>query len=287
MEQSADEVIETFEAAADENRLSSLRTHQVVTLPAEGELWVTGDMHDHRTNFRKIVAHADLANNPARHLILHELIHGDHFDQNGAEDGWQTLFKAAQLKADFPGQVHFLMANHDLAQIQGEGIMKAGLSVCEAFTAGVKRDFGEHGDSVNAVISTFLLTLPLAVKCPNGLFLSHSLPSDANIGDFDFSVFYRDLTGEDYKRRTGAVYQLIWGRGMSPETAAIFAETVDAKILITGHQPQETGYFVNGNHHLIIASEHNQGVFLTLDLAQSYDMPALVDQVHKFVAIEA
>jgi hypothetical protein len=280
-------VIETFEIAADENRLSSLRNQQIVNLPAEGEVWVTGDMHDHRTNFRKIVAHSDLANNPQRHLILHELIHGDHFDQNGAEDSWQTLHKAAQLKCDFPGQVHFMMANHDLAQIQGEGIMKSGLSVCEAFTAGVKRDFGEHGDSVNAIISTFLLTLPLAVQCPNGLFLSHSLPSDSNIGDFDFSVFHRELTGPDYQRRTGPVYQLIWGRGMSPETAALFAEAVNAKMLITGHQPQDTGYMTNGDQHLIIASEHNQGVFLTLDLAQTYDMPALLEQVHKFVAIDA
>ena len=127
MDPSADQVVETFGAAADENRMEPLRQEQVVFLPGEGELWMTGDLHDHRRNFDKLVRAADLGNNPQRHLILHELIHGDHYDANGAEESWITLFRAAELKCDFPGQVHFLLANHDLAQIHGKGIMKAGL----------------------------------------------------------------------------------------------------------------------------------------------------------------
>jgi len=47
----ADQVIETFQTAAEENKLSSLRQEQVVHLPDEGEVWMTGDMHDNRTNF--------------------------------------------------------------------------------------------------------------------------------------------------------------------------------------------------------------------------------------------
>jgi Calcineurin-like phosphoesterase len=280
------EVIETFETAAEENRLSSFRQEQTIVLPDTGEVWMTGDIHDHRTNFAKLIRHADLANNPNRHLVLHELIHGDHYDQSGAEDSWQTLYKAAELKCNFSRQVHFILANHDLAQIQGEGIMKAGLSVCEAFTAGLLRDFTTRGGAVNFAISDFLLTLPLAIRCPNGLFFCHSLPTDSQIADFDFTIFNRPLTGHDYQRRIGPVYQLIWGRNMSPATAAIFAEKVGAKMLITGHQPQDTGFATNGDQHLIIASDHNQGVFLPLDLAKTYDMPALLNQVQKFVAID-
>ena len=283
---SVSEVSETFDAAAEENKLSSLRHEQTVLLPAVGEVWMTGDIHDHRTNFAKLLRAADLANNPQRHLILHELIHGDHYDQNGADDSWQTLYKAAELKCSFPHQVHFLLANHDLAQIQGEGIMKAGLSVCEAFTAGVKRDFKEGADSISFSISEFLLSLPLAVRCPHGLFFCHSLPSDANIANFDFTIFDRALTGRDYQRKTGPIYQLIWGRNMSPATAAKFAEQVDTKILITGHQPQDSGYAVNGDHHLILASEHNQGVFLPIDLSKPCEMPELVDSIRKFVSLD-
>src|SRR5947208_7095693 len=184
-----DQVVETFSAAADENKLTAIRHEQVVHLPAEGEVWMTGDIHDHRTNFNKLIVAAELANNPQRHLVLHELIHGDHFDQSGAEDSWRMLYQAAELKVDFPGQVHFLLANHDLAQIHGEGIMKAGLSVCEAFYKGLKRDFPNGSTVVTVAITEFLLSLPLAIRCPNGLLFCHSLPTDDQIKEFDYTVF--------------------------------------------------------------------------------------------------
>jgi hypothetical protein len=280
-----DQVVETFGAAGDENKLSPLRQGQVVTLPGDGEVWMTGDIHDHRINFRKLLAAADLGSNPQRHLVLHELIHGDHFDRSGAEDSWRTLHEAAQLKCNFPDQVHFLLANHDLAQIHGEGIMKAGFSVCEAFNAGVKRDFGSSATLATVAITEFLLTLPLAIRCPNGLFFCHSLPTDEQIKAFDFSVFDRELSAPDYKRRVGPVYQLIWGRNVTPAGAAEFAGNVGAKLLITGHQPQDMGYSVNGPQHLIVASDHNQGVFVPLSLSEPYDMDAVVMKITKFVSL--
>src|SRR5689334_6779586 len=92
----ADQVIETFAAAGDENKLSPLRKGQVVTLPETGEVWMSGDMHDHRTNFRKFIEAADLPNHPDRHIVLHELIHGDHYDTSGAEDSWRMLYQSAE-----------------------------------------------------------------------------------------------------------------------------------------------------------------------------------------------
>jgi len=196
------------------------------------------------------------------------------------------LYQAAELKCTFPNQVHFLLANHDLAQIHGEGIMKAGLSVCEAFNAGVKRDFADRATLVTVAITEFLLTLPLAIRCPaNGLFFCHSLPTDDQIKSFDFSVFDRELTAADYRRRTGPVYQLIWGRNVTPAGVDAFAQQVDAKLIITGHQPQDTGYAINGERHLIIASDHNQGVFIPLDLSEQYDMTAIIRRMKKFVAL--
>jgi len=286
MSPSAERVIEAFQIATEENEISSLRHFNVVNLPGQGELWMTGDLHDHRRNYEKVVRHAALDENPQRHLILHELIHGDRFDATGAEGSWHMLFEAAELKCDFPNQVHFLLANHDLAQIHGEGIMKAGLSVCEAFSAGVKQVFGDASDKVEIAMKQFLLSLPLAVSCPNGIFCCHSLPTDPQIEKFDFNIFHRPLAGPDYARRTGPVYQLIWGRHMSAATATTFAEKVEAKIILTGHQPQEDGYLVNGPNHLILASDHNQGVFLPMDLSETYDMETLVARIQKFASLE-
>jgi len=287
MTTNADHVVETLGVATEENQVSSLRDQQVVNLPEEGEVWIAGDIHDHRRNFEKFVKSADLGSNPQRHLVLQELIHGDHYDKNGAEESWKILVQAAELKADFPGQVHFLLANHDLAQVHGEGIMKAGQSVCEAFTAGVKRDFGDRNALVTAAITEFLLSFPLAVRTHNGLFFCHSLPTDDEIKNYDYGVFNRALTGPDYKRRTGPVYQLIWGRKTSPAGAQAFAQKVNAKMLVTGHQPQETGYAINGPNHLIIASDHNQGVMLALSLQDEYDMDGLLNRMRKFVSISA
>ena len=282
---SADHVIEVFQIATEENQLSTLRQKQVVYLPGEGEVFMTGDLHDHRRNLDKVVKAADLGNNPHRHLVLHELIHGDRYDANGADGSWQTLYRAAELKCDHPNQVHFLLANHDLAQIHGEGILKAGSSVCEAFSAGVKRDFGERTTGVSVAITEFLLSLPLAIRTGNNLFFCHSVPTTAEIPAFDFGVFDRDLAGADYRRRTGPVYQLIWGRGQTPAAVEQFADALGVNIIITGHQPQDMGYAVNGNRHLILASDHNQGVFLPIDLAKTYTMPDLVRRIRKYASI--
>jgi hypothetical protein len=283
---SADHVIETFGAATEENQISALREHQVVNLPKGGEVWIAGDLHDHTRNFDKFVRAADLANNPQRHLVLQELIHGDKIDASGAEGSWEILYRAAELKCDYSGQVHFLLANHDLAQIHGEGIMKAGVGVCEAFNAGVKRDFGDRSAVVTVALAEFLLSLPLAVRAPNGLFMCHSLPTDEQLKTFDYTIFNRPLTGADYKRRTGPVYQLVWGRKTSPAGIAEFAEKTGAKLIIAGHQPQESGYAVVGDRLLIIASDHNQGVFVTADTDEDYDIDRLVDRVQKFVALD-
>ena len=286
MPANADQVLETLECATEENKLDSQRAGQVIHLPAEGELWVTGDIHDHRRNFEKFVAAADLDNHPLRHVVLHELIHGDHYDAGGAEDSWMMLVRAAELKCDHPGQVHFLLANHDLAQIHGEGIMKGGVSVCEGFNRGIRRDFKDHATAVQVAVTEFLLSFPLGIRTGNGLFISHSIPGEAEIPTFDYSVFERELTGADYKRRTGPVYQLVWGRKMSPQAAADFADRMGAKLLITGHQPQDAGYAVVGDRMIILASDHNQGVFLPLSLGEEYDIDTAVSRIQKFVALD-
>jgi hypothetical protein len=287
MTHSADAVIEAFGCAAEENLRDPFRAGQTLHLPAEGDLWVSGDIHDHRRNFAKFVHYADLANNPKRHVVLHELIHGDHYDADGSEDSWHMLYEAAELKCRFPEQVHFIMANHDLAQIHGEGIMKAGVSVCDGFNKGIKRDFGDARYKVQVAVTEFLLSAPLAIRTGNGVFISHSLPPDDMIDSYDYTVFERDLVPTDYAKRVGPVYSLIWGRRATPAGVDRFLERVGSKILITGHQPQEEGYALNGDRHLIIASDHNKGCFVPVEMDVDYpDIHYVAQNVHRFMELE-
>ena len=195
------------------------------------------------------------------------------------------LYEAAELKCKFPNRVHFLMANHDLAQVFGEGIAKGGTDVCEAFRKGLKRDFGERYHFAEAAISDFLLSLPLAIRAPNGLWFSHSLPKESDIEKFDFGVFDRALEGDDFKRKTGAAYQLIWGRGVSETGTTAFAEKVGAKLMITGHESQESGFLVNNDRHLIVASDHNRGVFVPLSLSDEPAMETVTSRIKRFIAV--
>jgi hypothetical protein len=279
--------VEVLQDAAQENKLSSFRRGQTVWLPSEGEVFMSGDIHDHRKNLAKLIAVADLGNHPERHIVLHELIHGDHYDDTGAEDSWHSLVKAAELKLDYPEQVHFLLANHDLAQIHGEGISKGGASVCEAFNKGVKRDFAPDHGKVQSALTEFLLSFPLAVRNESHLFFSHSVPNEDQVETFDYSVFDREeLEGKDYAKRVGPVYQLIWGRRTSPEGVAKFLGKVNAKAIVTGHQPQDMGYAQNGEQHVIIASDHNHGCFIPLKLGRDYTADEVVGLIEKFVGVE-
>lgn len=284
----ADQAVETFEAAKEELQLNPLRHGQVVTLPSTGTVLMTGDLHDHRTNWRKLQYVADLGASPDRHLVLHELIHGDHFDEKGREDSWVTLYQAAELLLDFPEQVHFLLANHDLAQIHGEGISKGGLSVCEAFSAAIKRDFGASYASVEMAITEFLLSLPLGVRAPGaGVFFCHSIPADDQLDEFDYDVFGREkMTAADYQRRVGPAYQLIWGRGISEERAAEFASALQANVVITGHQPQDRGWKRNGDRHLILASDHARGVCLPLPLDQKLSIDEIEKRIVPLISVD-
>ena len=285
----ADQVVETFEAAKEELELSPLRQGQVFTLPAQGSVVMTGDLHDNRTNWRKLKYVAALDRSPDRHLVIHEIIHGDHFDEQGREDSWVMLHEAAELLLDFPEQVHFLLANHDLAQIHGEGISKGGMSVCEAFTAAIKRDFpGAGGTAVEVAITEFLLALPLAARAPAAkLYFCHSIPAPEQLDSFDYDVFARDtLEAADYRRKTGPAYQLIWGRGVSPEQAGEFADALQADVVVTGHQPQDRGYLRNGDRHLILASDHARGTFVELPLDKPLSMDEIERRIQRFAEID-
>ena len=71
----AQEIIDLCVKSAELNYSAKYRKGNVIHLPGEGNVIVTGDLHGHRRNFEKIVTFADLENNPKTYLVFQEILH--------------------------------------------------------------------------------------------------------------------------------------------------------------------------------------------------------------------
>jgi hypothetical protein len=281
----AHEVIDAFRQAAELNRTDPVRAGNLLRFPHYGQLVMTGDMHGHMRNFEKLERFCDLARAVVRHVVLHELIHGDPDPQTGLDLSAELLLRAARWKIEHPDQVHFLQSNHELAQLCGQEITKGGRNVSDDFAHGVAHLFGNaNGDRVMDAIADFLASYPLAGITTNGVFLSHSLPNARDLSRFRPDIVNRKLTREELMT-DGSVHMLVWGREHRPDLLDQLSHVYQVELFIVGHQPQATGYNVIDDRLLILASDHNHGVFTTIDLGKPLTMSMLVDRIRPFVAV--
>jgi hypothetical protein len=260
------------------------RRGNVVHLPAEGDLIVTGDIHGHRRNFERIVKFAGLADNPQRHIILQEIIHGGPEDSQGGCLSYQLLFDAIRYKLKFPEQVHFILGNHDTAFINSSEVMKDGKEMNRAMRQAIEREFSQSSEDIILLTRQFLFSQPLAVKCSNRIWMSHSLPNDRWVNKFDPKILRKRLKINDVVR-PGSAYLLTWGRKHSQATLDKLAEMLDVDIFVLGHQPQEKGWKQAGENLLIIASNHNHGCLLPIDLSKSYNIEQLIEAIVPLASI--
>lgn len=268
-------IIELLNKGAQANKADKFRRGNLIELPAEGSLIATGDIHGHRRNFERIVAFADLASHHDRHVVLQEIIHGGPQDAQGGCLSYRLLFDVIRYKLMFPDRVHIIMGNHDTTVINGTAVMKDGQEMNRALCLALKREFREACADVEPAIRQFLFSQPLAVRCQNRIWLSHSLPGDQFVDKFDPNIIDRQLKTSDCKK-PGSAYLLTWGRRHSQALLDRMADLFDVDIFILGHQPQQQGYHKAAKNLIIIASDHNHGCLLLLDLAKSYTIDELI-----------
>ena len=276
--QDADVVANLFDQATKTNLGSPLRHGSIIELPETGTLTITGDLHDNTPNLKRIIKLAGLHDNKSSHLILHEVVHGPHL-VNKRDLSVRTLAWVAWLILQAPDRVHLMQANHELAQLGGEGILKGGVSVVDAFNCGVEYLYDEQAEEVTKAMKRFIASLPLAVRCSNGVFVSHSLPSPRHIDGFDTKIIKRKLKPEDLAPG-GHAYNMVWGRKHTQELADTLAKAWETKIFVTGHQPvDELGYLTEGDSILVLASDDNHGVALPIDLSKTYTLDDLIERL--------
>jgi hypothetical protein len=307
--QDPDVVRDILRAGAAANRQAPCRKGSIDLITAPGTLIATGDLHDNPLHLARLVRAAGMEGGEARqpdsetakqgadqasmpgngssppclatslsrsfasptHLVLHELIHSDRL-MNGMDFSYRALVRAAALKAEFPERVHTLLANHELSQVMGAGIVKDGVKVVQAFNEGVEYAFGDEATSVDEAIRDFIMSMPLALRCqcppPHGdILCAHSLPSTAIMERFDPSVLSRDLTPQDYEPRRGAAHLMVWGRGYDAEQIEDLVERWGINLFILGHEKAENGVRFVPPCVVVLNSDHDRGVYLPIDLS--------------------
>ncbi len=277
-------VIDLLDKGVKACNSDKFRRGNVIHLPADGNLIVTGDLHGHRRNFERIMAFADLDNNPDRHVVLQEIIHGGPEDSQGGCLSYELLFDVVRYKLDFPDRVHIVMGNHATAFISNSEVMKNGKEMNRAMRLALDREFRGAGADVKLAIRQFLFSQPLAVKCDNRIWVSHSLPGDRFVDKFDPEVLDRQLKIDDVVR-PGSAYLLTWGRNFSQALIDQMRKLLDVDIFVLGHQPQEQGWCQAGKRLIIIASDHNHGCLLPINLAESCSGEQLIDSIVPLTSI--
>ena len=113
--------------------------------------------------------------------------------------------------------------------------------------------------------------------------MCHSLPDPLLLKTFDTEVFERALTDEDISPG-GPAYALLWGRFHSAAAIEQFAQRMGVECFVIGHTPQEEGHTIIGRL-IILASEHNHGTFLPIDLSRHYTVEELAGDIRKFISV--
>ncbi len=261
-----EQTIATYDQATEANRQTSARQGNVVVLgAAEGEdVMVTADLHGNRLNFDQLLLLADLAGHPSRHLVMQEVCHGGPDYPSNPQVGSKPaglpghacmshllLEDVARLKVEFPDRFHFLLSNHEWAEMTDFPISKSNKLLNLTFRGGLQEMYGDETERVRTALMGFLASCPLAVRVAGGIFICHSVPERVRELGFDEQLWERPLTEQDFAPH-GDIFRLLWGRDFGPANAAEFAKQVQATMLIHGHEPCVAGYWVPNSCQLIL-----------------------------------
>jgi Calcineurin-like phosphoesterase len=247
-----EKLLTTIRRAADLTRSTPGRTGHTLRLGPDDQVMVVGDLHGNVGNIQMLLKIADLAHNPNRHLVVQELIHGAFHYHDGSDKSHQAVDVWCALKCQFPARVHYLPGNHELAQWTNRAIAKAETDLNASFLDGVRAAYGRRADDIYHAYLDLFAVLPLVVRTPNRVLISHSLPTPAALPNFKTLKLERDGYDPGDLLPGGYVFSLLWGRDTSQKNVEAFLIEVDAAWLISGHVPCDQGFAVPNDRQIIL-----------------------------------
>jgi hypothetical protein len=248
----ADRLLRTLHRAVQAFDSTPGRRGRTARIADADEVLVAGDLHGNIDNFRRLLARAELAARPRRHLVLQELIHGPFHYPGDGDKSHQLVDLVAALKCEYPTQTHLLLGNHELAQWQEEWIAKGDSELTQSFQDGIDTAYGARSGEVYEAYVRLFARAAFAVRTPNRVFLSHSMPSRRRLPSFEPRILEQDAIEGHHLALGGAIHSLVWGRDTSQAAADAFLQLVDADLLITGHIPCEKGFEAPNSRQIIL-----------------------------------
>ncbi len=241
------------------------------------ELLVAGDLHGHVAHFQGLMKAADLAHNPCRHLVFQELIHGNFLYPSGGDKSHQAVDLFAALKAQFPRQVHYLPGNHELAQWTGRKVLKADADLNVLFEQGAVAAYGpEYGPQVYQTYLDLFKSLPVAVRAPNRVLVTHSLPAGRAMPLFDPARLAADEYTDADLQPGGSIHSILWGRDVTRPNVAEYLRRMDAELLVSGHIASDAGYSVPNDQQVIVDCAESPAGYVLFPTDRFLTHPELV-----------
>src|SRR5262245_13382588 len=278
-------VLDDCRRAAEANQACPGRQGNVICLTPEiaDDVMVVADLHGNRLNYERVVRIADLTGHPRRHLVLQEVCHGGPEYPSESDDGGGCmshllLEDCIRLKTQFPDRFHFLLSNHELAELSDFPICKSRRMLNVLFRCGINEMYGRAGEEVREAYLDFLGSCPLALRLPGGIFISHSCPDYCDREPFDASVLERPLSAADYKAGSAA-FKLVWGRDFRPDNAEAFARQVGADVLIHGHEPCEAGFSSPNKRQVILDGCCSHATYLLLPVGPKLSQTDVIARI--------
>ncbi|MCI0380684.1 MAG: metallophosphoesterase [Gemmataceae bacterium] len=272
-------LVATIHKAAAAFRATPGRSGHVVRLREGVEVLVAGDLHGSVENFRQLLRRADLAQNPRRHLVLQEVVHGPFCYPGGGDKSHQLVDLLAALKCQFPERVHFLLGNHELAQWQNQRIGKGDADLNVLFRTGIDEAYPGWGEKIYAAYLALFAAADLAIYTTNRVLLTHSVPSANHLMHFDVTVLAKDDLEAAELTLVGSVHALVWGRDTSQANVEAFLEKMDADLLLTGHIPCEEGYTVPNDRQIILDAKGTPACYCLFPTDRPLTQKELIEMI--------
>ncbi len=287
----------------------------LVVLPSKGRLYIASDFHSRWRHFQEWMEATDLAARLKADPDTYGLILGDAVDFKRGDpeadvDGDSKIIdriRDLQVSLGEPGRrLIYIKGNHDHEVTKYYDVMRARMAAGrtriqaleEMYAAGINVVQYNFLARINDDQQRYLLKVPVAVLCRNGVFAVHAAPA-TNLKSIQDIV----------QRREEVVERLVWGRPTTESTRELngaatlpanlwnglyeesdvlpfLKQMNNSRLMISGHNPHglfprewmRDGLAEYGKHQAVLATSvgalEGGRRHLIIDLARRYDSVA-------------